>query len=225
MFALLLAGYFTAGTVHASDTQQFWPELGFFVTLSPQTRLFFDAPYTKEMITNNQSLEAAAFLDISLKPIWRKDLQQEDWARNRYFWMRVGFDYLFDVSNGTRTVSEERAILELRGRAELPAKVWLEGRARVDFRWIGGEYSTRYRPRLDFSREFSVRRHPVVPYFNVEWFYDTRYDGWARRLWQAGAEVTATKHFRYEIYAALQEDLLPADSTTAALGVFLKWYF
>jgi hypothetical protein len=30
--------------------------------------------------------------------------------------------------------------------------------------------------------------HPVVPYLDVEWLYDTRYDDWARTLCQAGSE-------------------------------------
>ena len=60
--------------------------------------------------------------------------------------------------------------------------------------------------------------HAVVPYFNVEWFYDTRYDGWARTLYQLGPEVTVNKHFRYEIYLAHQSDHLPKHSELDALG-------
>ena len=52
------------------------------------------------------------------------------------------------------------------------------------------------------SREFAVRDRPVVPYFNFDWFYDTRYDDWARTLATLGAEVTATDRFRYEVYLA-----------------------
>ena len=65
----------------------------------------------------------------------------------------------------------------------------------------------------------------VVPYFRVEWFYDTRYDGWARTLYQLGPEVTVNQHFRYEIYVAWQKDRLPTESTTNAFGVVAKWYY
>jgi len=70
-----------------------------------------------------------------------------------------------------------------------------------------------------------VRDHTVVPYCNVEWFYDTRYDGWARVLYQFGPEVTVNEHFRYEIYLARQVDRLPAKETLNALGFVAKWYF
>jgi hypothetical protein len=110
-------------------------------------------------------------------------------------------------------------------RAPLPAAIWLETRTRAGFRWIGDEYSNRYRFRLDLSREFAVRDRPVVPYFNFEWFYDTRYDDWARTLATLGAEVTATDRFRYEVYLARQADRLPQDKVIDALGVVLKWYY
>jgi hypothetical protein len=110
-------------------------------------------------------------------------------------------------------------------RAPLPAAIWLETRARADFRWIGDECSNRYRLRLDFSRELAVRDRSVVPYFNFEWFYDTRYDDWARRLATLGAEVTATDRFRYEIYLARQVDRRPEPRNLDALGIVLKWYF
>ena len=111
------------------------------------------------------------------------------------------------------------------GQAQLPAEFVLEARVRADLRWIGDDYSNRYRFRIEVTREFTVRDHTVVPYFNVEWFYDTRYDGWARTLYQLGPEVTVNKHFRYEIYLAHQRDHLPTSSDLNALGLNLKWYY
>ena len=65
----------------------------------------------------------------------------------------------------------------------------------------------------------------MVPYFNVEWFYDTRYSGWARTLYQVGPEVTVSKRFRFEVYLARQETHLPSASVLSALGVVAKWYY
>ena len=64
-----------------------------------------------------------------------------------------------------------------------------------------------------------------MPYLNGEWFYDTRYDGWARTLLMAGAEVTLNRHFRYEVYVAAQDDRLPNDESLLALGLVAKWYY
>jgi hypothetical protein len=112
----------------------------------------------------------------------------------------------------------------LPGKAPLPADVWLEARARADLRWIGDDYSARYRLRVEFTREFTVRQHTVVPFFNVEWFYDTRYDGRARTLAMLGPEVAVNPHFRYQIYLGRQTDRLPTKSDLNVLGVNFMWY-
>ena len=122
-------------------------------------------------------------------------------------------------------MAEDRGILSLWGKFPLPSSIWLEGRARTDLRWIGDEYSTRYRLRAELTREFVVRDRAVVPYLNVEWFYDTRYDGWARTLYQAGAEFTVSKHFRFELNLSQQTDTLPETARLNAVSVVVKGYY
>jgi hypothetical protein len=212
-------------SARAADLEEFWPELSAFYQLNPSARVYFDGSYSKGKESDQLSLDAAAYLDVSLQPILRTELQSEDWQRNRYLWSRIGYTRVFDVEGGgSREVKEDRGVVALYGRAPL-RDVVLEARARVDLRWIGGDYSNRYRIRIDASREFGLLAHTVVPYLNAEWFYDTRYDAWARTLFQGGVEVTETKRFRYEIYLARQNDHKPSDKTLNALGVVLKWYF
>ena len=216
-----------AGVAHAADSSEFWPELSAFVNLGPRTRVYLDAAYAEDKESTIQSLDLGAYLDISLKPILRKELlATDDWQRRRYLWARIGYVRVFKATDETHTeVAEDRGVVSLYAKTPLPAKVWLEARARADLRWIGGDYSTRYRFRVEATREFTVRNRTVVPYFHVEWFYDTRYDGWARTLYQLGPEVTVNQHFRYEIYVAWQKDRLPTESTTNAFGVVAKWYY
>ena len=66
---------------------------------------------------------------------------------------------------------------------------------------------------------------PVAPYVNYEWFYDTRYDAWARTLATLGAEVKLSEHFRLEMYVASQEDEHPQEDSLGALGLVAKWYY
>jgi hypothetical protein len=219
-----------SGTASADDPWEFWPEGQLFVGLNSRTRVFLNAAYAKGKESDERSLDTAAYLDISLLPIGprrRQALRSEDWQRNRYFWARVGYDRIFEFTEaeGTPSVAEDRGILSLWGKFPLPAAVWVEGRARADLRWIGGDYSTRYRGRLEATREFFVLDHSVVPYLNVEWFYDTRYDGWARTLYQAGSEFTVNKHFRFELNLGQQTDALPSASRLNAIGVVLKGYY
>jgi len=215
-----------AGPVQAEDKQEFWPELAAFVQLNDRARACFDAAYSASEEFDVQSADVSACLDVSLKPIARKELLTTDWQRNKYLWARVGYNRILEAtdSNGVE-VAENRGVLAVYLRAPLPAAIWLETRTRADFRWIGDEYSNRYRFRLDLSRELAVRERAVVPYCNFEWFYDTRYDDWARTLLTLGGEVTMSDHFRYEVYVARQADRLPEEKDLDALGVVLKWYY
>ena len=228
LFVLLCAGISWAGPARAGDATELWPELTGFLQLNERSRAVFDASYALGKESEVKSADIAAYLDVSLKPIarMRQDLLQQDWQRNKYLWARIGYDRIFEATDASGVeVVENRGVIAFYGRIPLPSSLWLETRTRADFRWIGDDYSNRYRFRLDLSREFDVRGHAVVPYGNFEWFYDTRYDGWARTLATLGAEVTLSSRFRYELYLARQTDRLPEEKNLDALGVALKWYF
>jgi hypothetical protein len=221
----LCAGVALAARAQAADASEFWPELSAYVGLSEQTRLYLDASYARGKESDLRSLDLSAFLDVSIQPILREPLRTEDWQRARFLWARVGYTHVAKVTAGTREVPEDRGVLSVYAKAPLPAEVWLEARARADLRWIGGDYSTRYRARLEVTREFTLLEHTVVPYFNAEAFYDNRYDGLARSLYQLGAEVTLSRGFRYEIFLARQFTRLPTEERLNALGVVAKWYY
>jgi hypothetical protein len=228
---LMLAGssFCAASAAQAADTSEFWPEFNAYLQLNERLRAFFSAAYALGKESDSvRSADMAAYLDVSLKPIAprRRERLSGDWQRNRYLWARIGYVRVFDATDSTGVgVAEDRGVIAFYGRAPLPAKLWLEARTRADFRWIGDEQSNRYRFRLDLSREVTVFDQTVAPYGNVEWFYDTRYDDWARTLATLGAEVTVSSRFRYEIYVARQADRVPDDRDLNALGIVLKWYF
>lgn len=215
-----------AGAARAADSTEIWPEASLFYRLNPRTRIYLSGAYAEGKESDTISLDAAAYLDISLKPVLPGKLLTDDWQRSRSLWARIGYARIFKATAETGPdVAEDRAIVSFFGKAPLPAEICLEARVRADLRWIGDEDSARYRFRIEATREVTVRDHTVVPYANVEWFYDTRYNGWARVLYQFGPEVTVSEHFRYEIYLARQVDRLPNPGTLNAIGFVAKWYF
>jgi hypothetical protein len=195
------------------------------VDLSRQTRLFFDAAYASGAESDTQALDLVACVDVSLLPVARPSLWRDDWARRRYLWARVGYTHVGKQEGEELKPAENRGVVSLFAKAVLPGEIWLEARARTDLRWIGDEYSTRYRARIEANRDFTLGKVPLTPYFNAEAMYDTRYGGWARALYQAGSEVTVNKRLRFELFVALQVDRLPNRSTLGAAGVVAKWYF
>jgi hypothetical protein len=229
VLTLLCSCLVGAATVSADDPWEVWPEGQLYVGLHARTRVFLDAAYAKGKESDQVTLDSAVYLDVSLLPIGprrRRTLKTEDWQRNRYFWARIGYDRISKITDAEgRSVAEDRGILSLWGKVPLPGNVWLENRARADLRWIGDEYSTRYRWRMEATKEFVVAGHAIVPFLNVEWFYDTRYDGWARTLYQAGFEATVNRHLRFELNLSQQTDTLPQTSRLNAFGVVIKGYY
>lgn len=225
MFLVLCSALGLAGPVRAADAAELWPELSAYVGLNERARLYLDASYARSKESDLKSLDVSGFVDLSIKPILRSDLWSDDWQRKRYLFARLGYTRVFKATADGTEVAENRGSVALFARAPLPAEVWLESRVRADLRWIGGDYSTRYRARLEVNREWAVGEHSVLPYINVEAFYDTRYDAWARTLYQGGVEVTVDKRFRYEIVLVRQVDRLPAPESLNALSLVAKWYF
>jgi hypothetical protein len=224
MAAWLLAGAAFALATEARASREFWPELSAFVGMTPRTRLYLDASHTVGKESAERTLDASAFVDVSLRPL-REGLRTEDWQHSRILWTRVGYTRVFKSTDGTPGVAEDRLSAALYAKALLPAEMLLEGRLRSDLRWIGGDFSTRQRLRLEVNREFTVQEHAVVPYLQIEGFYDTRYDGWSRTLYQPGAEIALTPHFRLELYLARQQERLPKTERIDAFGVVAKWYY
>jgi hypothetical protein len=223
--ALLGATLPMAPQARAADASELWPELSVYVGLNEDTRLFLDASYARGKESDLRTLELSAYLDVSLAPPLRPELHKEDWQRARYLWARVGFSHIGKVSAGDVQEPERRGVLALYARAPLPQQFWMEGRLRTDLRWIGNDYSTRYRARLELSRDYTWLDRPLMTYANAELFYDTGYDGINRTLYQVGTEVTVDQRFRYEIYLAWQSDRLPVSESLLALGLVAKWYF
>jgi len=214
-----------ASDARAADASEFWPELSAYIGLSEDTRLFLDASYARGKESDLRTLELSAYLDVALAPMLRPELRKEDWQRARYLWARVGFSHIGKVSTSDVQEPERRGVLALYARAPLPQQFWVEGRLRTDLRWIGNDYSTRYRARVDLSRDYRWLERPLMSYANAEVSFDTGLDGFSRTLYQIGTEVTVYKNFRYEVYLAWQSDRLPAPESLLALGLVAKWYF
>jgi hypothetical protein len=226
-FAALLL----SGPARAGDPWEFWPELNLYKGLGPTTRAYFVTAYATGKESELLTLDVAGYIDMTFQPFTRKVLRrddwrsEEDWRKKRYLWIRIGYDHVFKQESGPESTPEDRGILAVHGRAYLPAQTLFELRARADLRWIDGDYSQRYRLRGELNRDFTVLGVVANVFLQAECFYDTRYDGWARDLYQLGAEITLTKHFRLEPSLARQVDRLPESSGLYAFAIVARWYY
>lgn len=183
--------------------EQFWPELDGYFKIDDQTRTFLRASATRAEDADEgdydprfKDVTLGAHLDFTLRPFLRKGLQEEDWERNRYLWIRVGYNYIENHRDNGGSFHEDRGIVELSLRQPLLDWLSLTERLKWDLRDIDGSYSNRYRVRFGLESSVQVFGHATAPYARAEFYYDTRFDTWNREKYQLGMEFTLTPHWR-----------------------------
>lgn len=208
----------------ANDTRsEFVPEANAFLKVSDRARVFLQASVAGRLTQDTTDGELGVNFDYTLKPIFRPELLDAQWERNRYVWARFGY-LLSGGQGGLKDFNERRVIVQATVRVPLANEFWLMHRGQVDLRDVEGQASQRYRYRAAVEREFTLQGVTVVPYAQAEVFYDTRYNAVSRQLYQFGAEVELTRQWRIEPYYARQADKLPTPGAVDRLGVVLKYY-
>ena len=157
--ALLLTA--AALPLAAQNSQgQFWPELDIFANRGDRLRIVFIDSF------EGQKVQFGCYLDIALKPVFRRELRnRDDVFRRRFLTFRAGYQYSTAVANNDSS-SENRAIAEATARYLLPGKLVVVDRNRGDFRFVKGQpFSMRYRNRLRVERDFAVAGLVLNLYF------------------------------------------------------------
>jgi hypothetical protein len=155
LFVLVLTG--SLGVDARAQTTQVWPEVSTFVRLTDRMRLYFLATTVKES-RDSTSGEFGPNLDIYVRAIAKR----RHWAgfrldesKNRTLLLRFGYRYLPSYTGDDPV--EHRGVFEATARYPLlRGGVLVSNRNRMDFRFIEGDYSWRYRNRLSVEREFSI---------------------------------------------------------------------
>jgi hypothetical protein len=210
-----------------AQTKQFWPEVSTFVKVNDEMRFYFLATTVKE---NRESTEGefGPNFDFYLKPL-RK--HQKRWgvfrlddSKNRFLMMRIGYRYIRPYTGDSP--DEQRGVVEATARYPLGGGVLVSDRNRMDLRFIGGDYSWRYRNRLTVEREFSFGRIRVNPYVRAEVYYDSRFNKCSRTALTAGSTFPITGHFELESYYEHQNDTGGSSNRQVnAVGAVLSLYF
>ena len=220
-----------AGTASGETEKQFWPEFDGYYGLTDRSRLFLRASLMRaedadapEGTPRYEDGKLGLHADISLRPMFRPALAEEDWERKRFLWMRVGYLYVGNYKADGQSYHEDRGVLELSMRQPVAEGLALTARLKWDLRDIDGAYSNRYRARAGLEWAARLGDHPVAPYAHIETSYDTRFDDWNRQRYQAGIEVTLNPRWRIEPYLAYQHDTRSEPGDVTALGLILKYY-
>jgi len=197
----------------AESSSEAWPELQVFIRLNETTQLLLNPAPTRSRETDDRTgVDYGIYLD-----------QRRRGAPGSY---RIGYvRSLSDPSGSSFDAAENRIVLDYTHRWRPAQAVLLTDRTRLDLRNKEGTSSQRLRNRVQLEYETRLAALPVVPYANLEIYYDTRYDAFARLRAEAGATFVFSESADLTLYLARQTDTRPQRSSVNALGTTLALHF
>lgn len=184
-------------SVHAQGGE-ILPELDVYYRAQQHLRLWLQVKGTREGGDPSQA-EIGPSLDFYLDP-WIKlngaTVFDVDQSKSRPLVLSVGYRYLGSSS----AASENRLEAVATGNVPLKGKLLLSDRNRFDFDWQSGQFSWRYRNRVNLQRAVGVRHYHPTPYISGEFFYESQYSKWSDTALYAGCLFPVTQHIRFETY-------------------------
>ncbi|MBV8069664.1 MAG: DUF2490 domain-containing protein [Acidobacteriaceae bacterium] len=140
------------------------------------------------------------------------------------FLLAGGYEFLRTIQSG-KVKNEDRLAIEMTFSSRLPAEFLVQDRNRVEFRWINGTYSTRYRNRLLLQRDFLVHGFRFSPYGYVEAFYDISKASWNEEWYTGGIQWPYRHIFMLDTYYQRQNCPTCNPAYWNVAGLTLNFYF
>ena len=111
----------------------------------------------------------------------------------------VGYEYIRTIQSG-KDQYEDRLALQVTPRFRPPDDFLLTDRNRVEFRWVNGDYSTRYRNQITIERAFLCDKFRFSPYASAEFFYDITKSSWTEERYSGGIQLPYRDLLRLDLY-------------------------
>jgi|GEM_PF-638829 len=234
LFLLVLLSDTRAISAQEPTTRdEFWPSVEVYINVKPKVRLYLLGTVSKAIedgeLFNAQSYEAQVGAHV-------------DYIPNDHLILRAGYRYGRAVGDQDDGFREHRILADQILRKLLPADLLLTDRNREEFRFITGDFSFRYRNRVQIEREFHWSKVPllkgrtITPYISGEISYDTRYGVWNRNRYAVGMiqslrrgpilrKLLPKRGMNLDIYLMRQNDSRSSPAHVNALGAALVFYF
>jgi len=219
------------GAVAEEPSKELWPEVDLWLRLSPSWRLSMFVPLSHNIETDYR--EGALLLQADYAwgktgRLYRGRLLDESRAEDmKAMLLRGGYLGGKSLGDDGEAYQEKALLIEWHWRVPLKGRVLLSHRLRSDLRWLGddSEFSTRWRYRMMVEKEVQAGRSSLVPYGNVEAYYDSRYDTVNRVRLIGGTSVAWSPRFALEGNITYQHDSRSSVTNLYALNVILNVYF
>jgi uncharacterized protein DUF2490 len=221
----------TGAALADEPSKEFWPEVDLWLRLSPTWRLSMFIPISKNIETAYREGNLILQADYAwgkknrLRPARLLDENRAQ-AMNAML-VRGGYLGGRSLDDQGQAYQEHTMFIELHVRTPLKQRVLVSHRLRTDLRWLGddSDFSTRWRYRLMVEKEVEAGSSSLVPYVNVEAYYDSRYATVNRVRLIGGTSVAWSPRYALEGNLTYQHDSQSSVTELYALNLILHVFF
>jgi hypothetical protein len=215
-----------------TSSTEFWPESDNWLKLTKQWRLSMFFSLSKNIETKYREGNYIAQIDYvfgkthSLHTIRLYDDNRA--LTLKPFMIRPGYLGGTSIGDEGQNYKERTGFVEFHLRNPLKNNVLVSHRVRADLRFLGDDnpdFSWRLRYRLQIEKEFTIKKTSLVPYINVEPYYDSRYEIVNRVRAIGGATAAWQKWYALEANFTYQYDSKSSINNIYAFNLILHLYF
>jgi len=208
----------------SSTGGEFWPLLNTFTQLQQNTSLLLYGGKDKGEDFSYDEWKVGGLLNLQLKPILTPHEPDIDKNKEQHLVLSAGYQYSETIQSGPPS-HEDRIIAQLTPQHRPGAGFFLADRNRVEFRWVNGKYSTRYRNQLTVERSFRGPGFRFTPYAWGELFYDSQTHSWNENRYAFGVQLPYKRRFMLDNYYQRQNCTTCNPEHLNVWGLTLNFYF
>jgi len=222
---LFLASFsLSAAGQDPSTGGEFWPLLNTYSQLQSNTNLLLYGGSNKGEDFKEEEWKVGGLLNLQLKPILAPHLPDIDNNKEQHLVLGAGYQYSETIQSGSPS-HEDRIIFQVTPQHRPTAGLFVADRNRLEFRWVNGRYSTRYRNQLTLEHALQARRVRVIPYAWGELFYDSQTHSWSENRYAFGLQLPYKRIFMLDNYYVRQNCSTCKPEHLNVWGLTLNFYF
>jgi hypothetical protein len=217
----------TAAAVAAqtsSTSGEFWPEIDVRAQIRSNVRLSAFGGLKEGEEFPFQQWNAGAGLGYQWNRISGPHRLNLDRDKEHHLVVAAGYESLRTIQSG-KDSEEHRVGVEATPRHRPFAWLLLEDRNRFEFRWVNGEYSTRYRNRVTAEHDLCVNGLRFTPFVSAEFFYGVQKSAWQKQQYAGGFRVPYDRFLAVELYYLRQDCPTCGPAHLNVAGLKVNLYF
>ena len=213
-----------AGAQTTETAGEFWPGVDVHAQLRSNFRVLAWSELKKGEDFPYQQVNLGTGLAYQWKRFQKPHLENIDPDKESFLVVGVGYEYLRTIQSGKDSY-EDRLAVQVTPRYRPPAEFLLTDRNRVEFRWVNGDYETRYRNRMTIERPFLIREFRFDPYASAEFFYNIPKSSWNQEQYAAGVQLPYRRILMVDLYYLRQNCDTCSPEHLNVFGLTVNLYF